>query len=388
MNLRGAWQWPTCLFMFWGLVAVPAWAKTAEEIYAMASPSVVVIYSDGEKSGSQGSGVVIEPGEVITNCHVIGGRTVIIGEGKRYPAKVRYADKVRDLCQLAVAGLPNPAIRFASEAPRIGQKVYAIGNPRGLDRTLSDGLISSIRDTQAGYPMLQISAPITFGSSGGGLFDENGHLIGITSKGMGAANLNFALPVTLIPQLAYTTQKNLPEAAEIAAADSVRLALSRAMTDATPPKVRIEDIDQRVKYLHWVGEMSTRLMGRMPDRQMRIDFIETVWFEARRAGLAPDLVLGIIEINSDFRKYHVSESGARGYMAVPVEWTKRIGDGDPEKLFHTQTNLRYGCSILRLFIDEEHGDLFLALGKLGGKRGKPEYPNKVLTAWKKWEMSR
>ena len=175
---------------------------------------------------------------------------------------------------------------------------------------------------------------------------------------------------------------------EEALADSVRLALSRAITDSAPPKVRIDDIDQRIKYLHWLGEMSSRLAKRLPDRQVRIEFLETLWYEARRAGLAPDLVLGLVQVESAFRKYAMSPVGARGYMQVMPFWTRVIGDGDPGKLFHMQTNLRYGCSILRLYIDMERGDLFLALGRYNGSRGKPEYPNAVLDAWKRWEFSR
>lgn len=175
---------------------------------------------------------------------------------------------------------------------------------------------------------------------------------------------------------------------EEALADSVRLALSRAISDSAPPKVRIDDIDQRIKYLHWLGEMSSRLAKRLPDRQVRIELLETLWYEARRAGLAPDLVLGLVQVESAFRKYAMSPVGARGYMQVMPFWTRVIGDGDPGKLFHMQTNLRYGCSILRLYIDMERGDLFLALGRYNGSRGKPEYPNAVLDAWKRWEFSR
>ena len=175
---------------------------------------------------------------------------------------------------------------------------------------------------------------------------------------------------------------------EEALADSVRLARSRAITDSAPPKVRIDDIDQRIKYLHWLGEMSSRLAKRLPDRQVRIEFLETLWYEATRAGLAPDLVLGLVQVESAFRKYAVSSVGARGYMQVMPFWTRAIGDGDASKLFHMQTNLRYGCSILRLYINMERGDLFLALGRYNGSRGKPEYPNAVLDAWKRWEFSR
>jgi soluble lytic murein transglycosylase-like protein len=175
---------------------------------------------------------------------------------------------------------------------------------------------------------------------------------------------------------------------EEALADSVRVALSRAITDSAPPRVRIEDIDQRIRYLNWLADMSERLTRRLPDRQVRIEFLETLWYESTRAGLAPDLVLGLVQVESAFRKYAVSHAGARGYMQVMPFWTRVIGDGDPAKLFHMQTNLRYGCSILRLYIDMERGDLFLALGRYNGSRGRPEYPNAVQSAWTQWELKR
>lgn len=199
---------------------------------------------------------------------------------------------------------------------------------------------------------------------------------------MAAIAITIALSVGLTPAARAGNQK------EEALADSVRLALSRAITDSAPPKVRIDDIDQRIAYLHWLGEMSARLAKRLPDRQVRMEFLETLWYEARRAGLAPDLVLGLVQVESAFRKYAVSSVGARGYMQVMPFWTRAIGDGNPGKLFHMQTNLRYGCSILRLYIDMERGDLFLALGRYNGSRGKPEYPNAVLGAWKRWEFNR
>ena len=173
---------------------------------------------------------------------------------------------------------------------------------------------------------------------------------------------------------------------EEALADPVRIALSRAITDASPPRPQFSNIDERIKYLHWLGEMSERLKRRLPDAQVRREFLETVWYEATRAGLEPALVLGLIQVESAFRTYAISHVGALGYMQVMPFWTRVIGDGDRRKLFHMQTNLRYGCSILRMYIDMEKGDLFLALGRYNGSRGRPEYPNAVLAAWKKWEF--
>lgn len=172
---------------------------------------------------------------------------------------------------------------------------------------------------------------------------------------------------------------------EEAMADAVRLALSKAVSDPRPPKPSFEKFEDRISYLHWLGEMSDRLKRRMPDRQTRLEFLETVWYESKRAGLDPALVLGLIQVESGFRKYATSIVGARGYMQVMPFWSRIIGDHDASKLFKMQTNLRYGCAILRMYIDMEAGDLYLALGRYNGSRGKPEYPNAVLANWKNWE---
>ncbi|MDY7545634.1 lytic transglycosylase domain-containing protein [Glaciimonas sp. CA11.2] len=174
---------------------------------------------------------------------------------------------------------------------------------------------------------------------------------------------------------------------EEAMADSVRLALSRAINDAGPPKPQFTDINQRIQYLYWLVEMSTRLKKKFPDAQMRNEFLETTWYESKRAGLDPALVLGLIQVESAFRKYALSSVNAQGYMQVMPFWTRVIGDSDRSRLFNMQTNLRYGCAILRMYLDMEKGNLYLALGRYNGSRGRPEYPNAVQAAWKRWEYS-
>jgi soluble lytic murein transglycosylase-like protein len=131
--------------------------------------------------------------------------------------------------------------------------------------------------------------------------------------------------------------------------------------------------------------MSDRLREIVPDRRGRLELLESAWYEARRAGLDPALVLGLIQVESAFRKYAISSAGATGYMQVMPFWTRVIGDGDRRKLFHMRSNLRYGCVILRLYLDQEGGDYFMALGRYNGSRGQAEYPNAVLSAWKRWE---
>lgn len=196
----------------------------------------------------------------------------------------------------------------------------------------------------------------------------------------------FARHLAVAASLLVCTCASAGNQKEEALSDSVRIALHNAITDARPPKPQFAYIDERIKYLHWLGEMSERLKKKLPDRQVRREFLETAWYEARRAGLEPALVLGLIQVESAFRKYAVSPVGAHGYMQVMPFWTRVIGDGDRRKLFHMQTNLRYGCSILRMYLDMEGGNLFLALGRYNGSRGRPEYPNAVLSAWKRWEF--
>jgi soluble lytic murein transglycosylase-like protein len=173
---------------------------------------------------------------------------------------------------------------------------------------------------------------------------------------------------------------------EEAIADSVRLALSKMVSDSRPPKPTFDKIEERIHYLNWLGEMSDRLHRRIPDRRTRLELLETVWYESKRAGLEPAMVMGLMQVESGFKKYATSIVGARGYMQVMPFWSRVIGDGDARKLYHMQTNLRYGCSILRMYIDIEKGNLYLALGRYNGSRGRAEYPNAVLANWKKWEF--
>jgi soluble lytic murein transglycosylase-like protein len=169
-------------------------------------------------------------------------------------------------------------------------------------------------------------------------------------------------------------------------ADAVRTALAAAVAEAVPPRPRFERVEERLAYLRWLGAASERLKRRKSDHHTRVDFLETVWYESRRAGLETALVLGLIQIESGFRKYAISSAGARGYMQVMPFWARLIGDGDPSRLFHLQTNLRFGCVILRHYLDRERGDLFMALGRYNGSRGRAEYPNMVFGARRAWEI--
>ena len=158
---------------------------------------------------------------------------------------------------------------------------------------------------------------------------------------------------------------------------SVQATLNRAIADQAVPVIAFDD-EQDARA--WLAAMTSRLAKKMPDRVAREEFLLTVHYEAKRAGLDPQLVLGLIQVESAFRKYAVSRAGARGYMQIMPFWSKLIGTAD-QNLFHLRTNLRYGCVILRHYLDIENGNLFRALGRYNGSLGKAEYPNLVLRAW-------
>jgi soluble lytic murein transglycosylase-like protein len=167
-------------------------------------------------------------------------------------------------------------------------------------------------------------------------------------------------------------------------ADSVRSALSAAIAAAAPPKPTFTKTDDRMAFLRWQGATSERLKRYKSERHTRVEFLDTLWYESKRAGLEAELVLGLVQVESAFRKYAISVVGARGYMQIMPFWARLIGDGDPGRLFHMQTNLRFGCVILRHYLERERGDLFMALGRYNGSRGRPEYPNAVFAARQRW----
>jgi soluble lytic murein transglycosylase-like protein len=187
-----------------------------------------------------------------------------------------------------------------------------------------------------------------------------------------------------LPVAALGTDARAGAQVEEPLADAVRSALAAAVSAAVPPRPRFDDIEQRLVYLRWQGLISERLKRYKSDRHTRVEFLDTLWYESRRAGLEPGLVLGLIQVESAFRKYAISVVGARGYMQIMPFWSRLIGDGDVARLFHMQTNLRFGCVILRHYLDRERGDQFLALGRYNGSRGRAEYPNAVFAARKQW----
>ncbi len=183
----------------------------------------------------------------------------------------------------------------------------------------------------------------------------------------------------LVPDMTFAgSQKEEP------LSNSVKALMQRSVSDRAAPTLTFATEEEGRA---WLNEMSQRLQNRMPDQQYREDFLRTVHYEASRAGLDPQMVLGLIQVESGFKKYAVSSVGARGFMQVMPFWVRSIGATD-HNLFLLRTNLRYGCTILRHYIDIERGDLYRALGRYNGSLGKPDYPNLVLGAWRKhWDYT-
>ena len=159
---------------------------------------------------------------------------------------------------------------------------------------------------------------------------------------------------------------------------SVQAALSKAVSDRAPP---ISAFNSKLDEVEWLTTMSRRLDTRIRDHKTRIAFLKSVHYEASRAGLHPQLVLGLIQVESGFKKYAVSSAGARGYMQVMPFWLKLIG-ARGDNLFDMRKNIRYGCTVLRHYVDLEKGDLYRALGRYNGSLGRPQYPRAVEAAWK------
>jgi soluble lytic murein transglycosylase-like protein len=198
--------------------------------------------------------------------------------------------------------------------------------------------------------------------------------------GVVAAGLAAGLPLAPVPAWAGGQL-------EEPLADSVRLALRAAVDAAGPPEPEFDSTQARIDYLRWLGQFSPQLQRRKPALRDRVEFLQTVWYESRRAGLDTSLVLGLIQVESAFRKFAISPVGARGYMQIMPFWARLIGDGDPATLFHLQTNIRFGCVILRHYLDRERGNLFMALGRYNGSRGRDPYPNAVLAARRQWLLA-
>jgi soluble lytic murein transglycosylase-like protein len=189
----------------------------------------------------------------------------------------------------------------------------------------------------------------------------------------------FILFVTLVSNMSFAGSQ-----IEEPLSHSVKALMQRSISDKAAPKLIFSTPEEGDA---WLSDMSQRLKKRIPDDTYREDLLRTVHYEATRAGLDPQMVLGLIQVESGFKKYALSSVGARGFMQVMPFWSRAIGAND-HNLFLLRTNLRYGCTILRHYIDIERGDLYRALGRYNGSLGRPQYPNLVLGAWRKhWDYT-
>ncbi|WP_284620569.1 lytic transglycosylase domain-containing protein [Aquabacterium humicola] len=166
--------------------------------------------------------------------------------------------------------------------------------------------------------------------------------------------------------------------------DAVRSSLSAELEREAPPKPSFEDPAERLAYDAWHARSSERLRSYLPEDEARGEFVDTVWYESRRAGLETGLVLGLIHVESAFRRYAISPVGARGYMQIMPFWAQLLGAADASKLFHVQTNMRFGCSILRHYLERERGNLTYALGRYNGRRDGQTYPALVFDRRDRW----
>jgi serine protease Do len=215
--------------MLLALLPCAAAGLEPSQVFDKVSPSVWIVrtFDANERPMGQGSAVVIGAGKLVTNCHVLAKSKQVMVRRRNvmYEAKLEHADAPRDLCILQVEGFGAPAVAMRKVAEvKVGEKVFAIGNPRGLEVTLSEGLVSGLRGEWAdGSHVVQTTAPISPGSSGGGLFDEEGRLVGITTfQRRDSQNLNFALPSDWIGQVperseAALAKRNAPRQAAAAA---------------------------------------------------------------------------------------------------------------------------------------------------------------------------
>jgi len=180
-------------------------------------------------------------------------------------------------------------------------------------------------------------------------------------------------------------------------ADSVRTAMGTAVTGLTPPQPFLATPADKQVYAQWLQRNLQTLNARLrqihgnaglPELatpELQTMFLQTVWYESSRAALDPSLVLGLMEVESGFRKYAVSGAGAMGVMQVMPFWPRLLTQGDATALFQWQANMRFGCVILRHYLKIENGDVFMALGRYNGVRGQRAYPNAVMAAQQRWQ---
>lgn len=156
----------------------------------------------------------------------------------------------------------------------------------------------------------------------------------------------------------------------------LKQALAKAVADA-------DSFDDQFEAQVWLVDMSARLKRYVKDPEERLQLLRMVHKEATRADISPELVISVIHVESAFNPYAVSYVGAQGLMQVMPFWKKELGRGD-DNLIDASTNLRYGCTILRHYLNREKGDWTRALARYNGSLGRTKYPEKVMNFWQKY----
>ena len=357
------------MFLIMELFHLQESAATPKEIYKNNHKSIVTIVATLKTGTILSSGVLIKRDEIITNCHAVleANEIKVSYGGNSYFSQLTSGDRRVDLCILRVVGLNGIPAKIDSRQLEIGERVYAIGNPEGLEKTLSEGMVSSLRTLSDGIHLIQITTPISFGSSGGGLFDERGSLVGITTMGLPRGSLNFAMPVAYINSLPKigrsfgSDRQHEKIFKEIENSVKILLAGFDGKHPIFTSKFLYSDSEKGV-YTKFFESTVNKLKYFSTDEAKRREFVNLIWYEARRAGLEPALALAVIDKVSGFNQYFISPSGRRGYLVVPPEILDSLSSGlDPIILFDPAINLRIGCSIIRALLDKHSGDMYLAL---------------------------
>ncbi len=369
---------------------------------------------------SSGTAFAVTPEFLVTNQHIVSkcGSIEVISANGRYRAEVVDADEKVDLALLHVSGLPNNTARLRnSRDVRLGESVMVFGFPLSGALTsggnFTSGLVSGLRGFRDSENEIQITAPVQPGNSGGPVLDASGQVVGVVQAKLNALgmalltgdipqNVNFAISLGALADFLTKNKVKFREGSSSAKLDTAEVAkAAKTFTYPVECGVKLQQakefqdlssmtFDMEDEARAWLSAMSRRLESKIPDRLTREEFLLTAHYEARRAGVDPQLVLALIQVASNFRKFAISNSDARGYMQVNQSWSAKFGNlGDNKhNLFHLRTNLRYGCVILRLFIDENGGNLQRALVAYKkdmdstAARNATEFPNSVLSAWK------
>ncbi|HLB15492.1 MAG TPA: serine protease [Burkholderiales bacterium] len=337
------------------LLATPAQALEPDKLFEKLSPSVFVVLAQDARGGplSQGSGVVVASERIITSCHVLAkAERLRVERGNvSYGATLEFPDTERDLCQLHVKELRAPPVAIVgSGGLRIGQRVYAIGAPVGLELTMSDGLISSLRGPDGKAPLIQTTAPMSSGSSGGGLFDAEGNLVGIATFGLVATaiqNINFAVPAEWVREVPARARAALAQREQLAAAKAAAAATAAAKAglppvDTTLPKqmpqvgdtwtyaiidVRYKPNDRSRKYTVTVRAVTeATIVEAASDRGQFVDELE---FRRDFFGYYRGSVIEVAPFAQAFRTLRSGEQLGR----VPIRGIERVTTPTGERAY-------------------------------------------------------